>query len=262
MKADSTVFCLAGMHRSGTSLLANWFYNSNVYIGKEFLGPASSNKKGHFEDIDFLELHIHDLEEKGRDNAGLIVDDQRFRLGKEGILKARNILSKRSNKPLWGWKEPRSTLYLLHWKELIPQLKVVAIFREPAFVIDSLYERLKRNKWYKTNNPVKKLQWWWDIDKNPKKWKTIFLNAYERYNKEILAFQELYADDIIIFELTDLLKNPDIIAAKICSILKTKNSFVDFSTVFTKEDLNMNGSKQKVASNIYETLKKQNNPFN
>ena len=38
----------------------------------------------------------------------------------------------------WGWKDPRNSLTLPFWKELLPNLKVVVCVRNPIEVIASL----------------------------------------------------------------------------------------------------------------------------
>ncbi|MEI2418732.1 chromosome partitioning protein ParA, partial [Arthrospira platensis SPKY2] len=41
----------------------------------------------------------------------------------------------------WGWKDPRTTLLLDFWAELIPEAKFIFVYRTPWEVVDSLYRR-------------------------------------------------------------------------------------------------------------------------
>jgi len=237
------IFALAGMHRSGTSLVANWFHDSQIFIGFDLLEAASTNKKGHFEDFEFLELHKKALRDKGLHETGLFLnEDQEWRFNNENHAIASSIMARRSSMDLWGWKEPRSTLYLDQWKDLIPNLKVIGIYRHPELVIKSLYERLKRNKWYYTRNPLIRLKWFLDIDHNPKKWHQIFSNTYTSYNKRITSFYKKYPHDSILINVTDLLQDEKGVIAKIEVLLNRKMNFVPFSTVFEKQLMKTNAN--------------------
>ena len=51
---NSKVAIVVGMHRSGTSVVAQWLSRSGLFIGDSLLGPNVGNEQGHFEDADFL----------------------------------------------------------------------------------------------------------------------------------------------------------------------------------------------------------------
>ena len=53
----SKVVVIVGMHRSGTSLITQWLQRCGLFIGDSLEGPGVGNVQGHFEDIDFLQLH-------------------------------------------------------------------------------------------------------------------------------------------------------------------------------------------------------------
>ncbi|SNT02098.1 Sulfotransferase family protein [Ekhidna lutea] len=229
-------FTIAGMHRSGTSLMANWFHNSNAFLGFDLLDAASSNKKGHFEDVEFLELHKKDLRDKGYHETGLLIEKEKdWFFNDENRSIASSIIDKRSSFEFWGWKEPRTALYLEQWKKLIPHLKVISVYREPTLVIDSLYRRLKRNKWYYTRNPITRLKWWVDIDHNPRKWHHKFSAVYTHYNKKIIDFHKEHPKDSILINIEDLLTGEEKIRIEIESFLSQNLNFVPFSTVYEKQ---------------------------
>ena len=53
----SSVLCITGMHRSGTSLTASWLARCQLQIADgRLLGPGIGNPRGHFEDLDFSDL--------------------------------------------------------------------------------------------------------------------------------------------------------------------------------------------------------------
>ena len=50
-------------------------------------------------------------------------------------------MAKRQHETVWGWKDPRTTLFLDFWLEQIPQAKYVFVYRSPWEVVDSLFRR-------------------------------------------------------------------------------------------------------------------------
>ncbi len=220
------------MHRSGSSLFANWLHSSGIFIGENLYGPASSNKKGHFEDHDFLNLHKNDLLEKKEDISGLFVKSSNLKFENKSKLLAKEIIKQRANHPIWGWKEPRTTLYLNAWKELIPQLKVIVLVRDEVEVVESLYKRLKKNKWYYTRNPIKKLWWWLDIDLQPEKWHRIFSNTYHRYYNACKSFQIQYPDDVLYIRTDEFIQNRKATERKLNQFFNTQLSFVELNSIF------------------------------
>jgi hypothetical protein len=57
------------------------------------------------------------------------------------VERARDILGEHSERPLWGFKDPRTLLTLDGWLGLVPDLEFVGVFRHPAQVARSLAGR-------------------------------------------------------------------------------------------------------------------------
>jgi hypothetical protein len=47
---------------------------------------------------------------------------------------------------VWGWKDPRASLFLNEWKEIIPEMKTILLWRNCNQVVDSLKRRSKKAK--------------------------------------------------------------------------------------------------------------------
>lgn len=45
------------------------------------------------------------------------------------------------DRAFWGWKDPRTTLFLDFWENLLPTANYLLIYRAPWEVVDSLYRR-------------------------------------------------------------------------------------------------------------------------
>ena len=110
------------------------------------LEPASTNPKGHFEDLEILNIHRDDLISRNLDPSGLFCDQPIFDLSESLQSRADEFLRSRVKYDLWGWKEPRTSLYLSFWKKRIGTLRVIVLERDPELVTNSLYKRLRKNK--------------------------------------------------------------------------------------------------------------------
>jgi hypothetical protein len=129
------------MHRSGTSLAAALLRSSGLDVGERLMEGNWSNPRGHFEDMDFVELQRAELVRLGHHQDGWVrpelpapADDL--------ISAARDLLARKDEqgKP-WGWKDPRTILFLRLWLDLAPEAKLAVIYRAPWEVIDSLFRR-------------------------------------------------------------------------------------------------------------------------
>ena len=60
-------FCVIGMHRSGTSLVANLLGAGGVYLGepKELMPASVDNRRGYWENLRFVEMNDRILRDVG-----------------------------------------------------------------------------------------------------------------------------------------------------------------------------------------------------
>lgn len=56
--SEPRAIVVAGMHRSGTSLVASLCADAGVDMGARLLGPGPGNPRGHYEDLDVLSERI------------------------------------------------------------------------------------------------------------------------------------------------------------------------------------------------------------
>src|SRR5258708_1329424 len=116
----SKVLIIIGMHRSATSLIAQWLQHCGLFIGKRLEGPDIGNIQGHFEDCDFLEIHQQLLKKRNYSSPGLVYThvpepDASEKRQLTNIIEAK---SRENNE--WGWKDPRTCLFLKVYRELLP----------------------------------------------------------------------------------------------------------------------------------------------
>lgn len=135
-----SVLVMTGMHRSGTSFTASLLQSVGLNIGKRLLEPSPENVKGFFENIDFIEFHKMVLKsQRLKDEEWTL--EKRINVEEQDVEKAKEIIAKNSQAPIWGWKDPRTTLFLDFWESLLPEANFLLIYRSPWEVIDSLYRR-------------------------------------------------------------------------------------------------------------------------
>jgi hypothetical protein len=132
------------MHRSGTSLFASWLQRCGLVIADRGLHPATAgNDLGHFEDVEFERLNRRAILRACEGSRGWVLPhavDLHFSWRERSD--ARRLIRRRSRKySVWGWKDPRSSLFLEEYERLIPGLKVCALWRPEAEVVDSLLRR-------------------------------------------------------------------------------------------------------------------------
>lgn len=206
--ASSHVLCITGMHRSATSLAASWLQSCGLAVDDgSSLGPRVGNPKGHFEDEQFLKLHHAAIEREMPKSGGWMAKPSRpFRPGPNFEAAARQLIAERTRKfPLWGWKDPRTSLFLEQWKRWIPELKALLIWRPCQEVVESLLDRARRDGHYDVPTIGAVASWC-------------------AYNKAILKFKRRWPDDAIMISAGALVSRDrevmELIQSRICRALQ------------------------------------------
>jgi hypothetical protein len=144
-EASTPAVCIAGMHRSGTSMVARILSECGVYLGEpdELLPPAEDNLAGHFEHKEFVQLNDEVLATLG--GAWDVVPPRYavWRRRRLGPLRARAtaLVDRMRPHAPWGWKDPRTSLTLPFWLDVVPDLRVVVCVRDVVAVAHSLLVR-------------------------------------------------------------------------------------------------------------------------
>lgn len=137
----SKTLIIAGMHRSGTSLITHWLHRCGLQVGETLLEASAANKEGHFEDREFLKIHEDILTSNGFENSGLIYDKP-LAISEYQMEKLKAIIRVKENHYAeWGWKEPRTCLFLDTYRQLLPDAKYLVIVRDYPAVVNSLLKR-------------------------------------------------------------------------------------------------------------------------
>jgi GT2 family glycosyltransferase len=197
---------IAGMHRSGTSLVASYLALLGVHMGDRLLPADSRNPRGYFEDADFVELHGRILRdctaagEAGHQDWGWT---QSGRLDRAPLARyageARSLVARRAGTPgVWGWKDPRTTLLLDFWDEILQARALYILpYRFPWEVADSM-QRLGADVFLR--NP----EWAYPI--------------WTFYNRHLLDFHRRHPDRSVLVSANALLRD----SARFPALLREK----------------------------------------
>lgn len=194
------ILIIAGMHRSGTTLTARWLHGCGLHLGANLLRSKylHANPDGlHYEDVDFLQLHRQVLQSAGLSGDGYITQDA-VSLLPQYANQAQNLIAAREHLPQWGWKEPRTCLFLADWRELLPDAKMLVVYRPAAKVADSLLRRKLDHP-----RPIRRQIYRWryrDTDSQA----AHLIRIWDRYNRDILQAVEAAPEDALVLRIGDL----------------------------------------------------------
>jgi hypothetical protein len=185
---------VAGMHRSGTSLTASFLEALGIDMGRDLVPADEHNRRGYFEDTGFLGFQRSLLREScPTDDGGWpdwgwteheVLHRDRFATRREA---AEHLITSRRGRALWGWKDPRTSLLLDFWDELLPEARYVFVYRAPWDVADSIL-RLK--------HPA--------LDGRP----DFGLRVWSAYNRAILDFRRRHPERCLLTSLDALVARP------------------------------------------------------
>jgi GT2 family glycosyltransferase/glycosyltransferase involved in cell wall biosynthesis len=140
-----TAICIAGAHRSGTSMVTRLLHACGLDLGpKSELMPAQAdNPDGFWEHLGFVALNDELLSELGGAWDLPPKADENFTHARLDPLrmKARLLIEGFDSTRAWGWKDPRNSLTLPFWQHLFPGLKTLIVVRNPLEVAHSMRER-------------------------------------------------------------------------------------------------------------------------
>lgn len=192
---------VTGMHRSGTSLVASYLSSLGVDMGGRLLAADAHNPHGYFEDTDFRQLQGKILIDSTPDDDGGHRDwgwteNERLDRGRLAAWaeSARALAATRSSDHgLWGWKDPRTTLLLDFWNEILDrEAFYILLYRFPWEVADSM-QRLGRDVFL--DHPEYAYRIW------------------TFYNQHLLDFHRRHPDCSLLVSTNSLLQQPERLAS-------------------------------------------------
>jgi O-antigen biosynthesis protein len=190
----SNVLIVIGMHRSGTSLVASMLHSAGLYLGDQLMKAHETvNAKGFWENLDFVRFQERILEKLGHDKYGWALESD-LQVPEEDAAQVDELLARNQKDQVWGWKDPRTTLFISYWAKRLPKANFLFVYRPQWEVADSLYRR---------GDPV--------FQENPRR----AIETWTLYNEAILDFHEKNKERGLLLDLQSIVNNPDLLIDKL-----------------------------------------------
>ena len=176
------VILVAGMPRSGKAVVAQALGRAGLFLGDNLKGPGRFNPDGYFEDQDIIRFHDELL--KANKAAWDACESLRnLTVPEEYHRRARKLVAEKFHgQPAWGWKDPRTTLFLGLWDHVLPEARWIFVIRRPAEVASSMLERGDFARY--SRNPIKRA--------------LMALRLWVDYNKRIIEFSQNNPDRVLL----------------------------------------------------------------
>ncbi len=189
------IYTILGMHKSGTTLISQILHESSINMGDfdESKGYDDGNKYERLETHDLnIEVLGCEYKEHSLNISNVITADLPVSMETRGKLK--NFIRNTNGKyPQWGFKDPRTCLTYGVWKQMLPEHRIIAIYRHPAELVT--HYRRQQNSRLLTNFPVI--------------WKS--LHAWYVYNNEMLKILKKSESPYFLTEYNDLMAGDSVI---------------------------------------------------
>src|SRR5216110_1760474 len=126
-------------------MLTRLLHACGLYLGSEsaLMPPQADNPEGFWEHLGFVGVNDELLNELGGAWDLPPKADEDFTDPRLDPLrmKARLLIEGFDLASVWGWKDPRNSLTLPFWQDLLPGIKTVIVVRNPLEVAHSMRER-------------------------------------------------------------------------------------------------------------------------
>lgn len=157
-------------------------------MGDDLMRGNLANPDGYFEDWSIVRLHDRVL--RYNDTSWQHKGETNFQWRDAHSKNLKYLIQDRSSqRDLWGFKDPRVCLFLPVWKQAIPNMKVLVVFRHFSYCISSLYRRAGRSLLQKPEVVTNAAFW-----KDP----NLALAMWIRYNLCLIDYVQKFPSDCTV----------------------------------------------------------------
>jgi hypothetical protein len=269
----NNILIIAGMHRSGTSLVSHWLNRCGLHLGEVLLAGNIGNVEGHFEDVDFYRFHKDVLASQELSRNGWVTgqvssfsDYQKKKLN--SIIAFKNSMNEQ-----WAWKDPRTCLFLSEYREFFPDAYYLHIIRDYQSTVSSLIKREFKQMYAKYQSRGGISRFIWEKFRRSRRLESLYrdlsefyLGIWVNYNEEILKnIQAIDDDSYMVVDYAMLLGHDQDIFARLKNNWHFDLNYYDFKKVFREDLLNKPADIERFvkdegllvrAKEIYRALKK------
>jgi hypothetical protein len=161
------------------------------------------NPRGFFEDRSIVAFHKKLLaknETRAAVTPFLAAPGSRLLTAQEEEAAVR-ILESIAKPGLWGWKDPRTLLFIDFWLRLLPEARLIIPIRHP---IENYYSYLKRIRVWPLLHPAS------------------FFRAWALQSERLLDVTRSQAPRVYVFDAQTAYRQPDLLWTELSSFLKTE----------------------------------------
>lgn len=172
----------SGFHRSATSATAHFIANAGLDVGRKLLGGGISNKGGHYEDQQVVNIHDQCLKENN--TSWQFYNELDLSVSEESLASLKQYVSARDRvRNAWGVKDPRACLFLREWGSVLgARGRYLFVLRHWSSCIESLLHRHSREVAFSLADSIDPAHFaFWQSS-------TLAARMWLSYCKRILAF--------------------------------------------------------------------------
>ena len=184
-----TMVVVAGPGRSGTSCVAGLLNKLGISMGSRFQKANLKNETGYWEDLSLKRFVQGDLSSPNSYSPNLNIDDR--------VAWFKKYANRRREGSIVGCKHPALCFFLPEMNAVWPRLKVIATYRDPRAIIESL-----------------KLAHWWNFRR---------ISPIEIFNRRDTAIAKLKLPTLIV-DYDNLIENAEESVDKIIAFLEIQPS--------------------------------------
>jgi hypothetical protein len=128
------IYVVLGMHKSGTTLLARTLHASGIRMVEDDYEDRDYDRGGNYEWTAFQEINAELLD--SHDQHSLMIHPHAdLRISASLVQRARSLVNRcQSEYDDWGFKDPRTLLTYPFWRRILPEHRIIGIFRHPGEV--------------------------------------------------------------------------------------------------------------------------------
>jgi hypothetical protein len=202
----------------------------------------------------------------------VVLQSKKINYTKLDIVEAKEILEKLNTKNVeWSWKDPRTCLFLDLWEEIIPELKIMFVYRHYEEVVDSLIRRKIKAEKKRRNFVIGYFNILTKSKYQKQKYSNKLLESWIKHNRLVLDFIK-NKNKVVTINSKDLKNNSEEVFDTLVNDFGFALNYISIEKVFKSKlmkpnnlDLEFDTKLKQEAEDLYIALeafsKNQNAKF-
>ncbi len=225
---------ILGLSRCGTSYLASFLHAKGVDLGANLRQAGYVNPRGFYEDRSIVNFHRR-LLAKGEPRSAdipLLAAPTGPAPNAAEEDEAVRILETLAKPGLWGWKDPRTLLFIDFWLGLLPDAKLIIPIRHP---LENYFSYLKRIRTLPVLNP------------------SVFFPAHARQSRRLFEVAKRHAPRVYVLDAQTAYRQPELLWKELSGFLEVDPGHRSSYPVFHEKEF----SRLRVSERACDVFAKQ-----